>query len=133
MVIPVGGDVHQVYVGTCANGFVAFSSVVNVGRSKSFLAEILLALLCSFAFVVAERHNLHTGDVREAVDCPRSTHAETHKGHAHGFHFGNGETEHVLLTGSALRSFRYDGSFLPMPVAGLRILGKRLSGCVCKE
>ena len=133
MVIPVGGDVHQVYVGASANGLVAFRAIVNVGRSETFLAEILLALLCSFTFIVAECHDLYAGNVCEALDCPRSTHAETNKGHAHGFHFGNGETEHVLLTGSALRSFRYDGSFLPMPVAGLRILGKRLSGCVCKE
>ena len=133
MVVPIRGNIDEVYVRTGTNCFVALCAVVNVGRSETFLAEILLALLCSFAFVVAKSHNLHTGDVGEAFDSPRSAHAETHKGHTYRFHLGNGETENVLLSGSTLRSFGHDGALIPVPVAGLRILGGGLSRCARKE
>ena len=133
MVVPVGGDVHQVYVGASANGLVAFRTIVNVGRSETFLAELLLALLCSFAFVVTERHNLHTGDVGKTDYCPGAAHTETHKGHTYRFHLGNGEAENVLLSGSTLRSCGHDGALIPVPVAGLRIFGGGLSRCARKE
>ena len=133
MVVPIRGNIDEVYVRTGTNCFVALCAVVNVGRSETFLAEILLALLCSFAFVVAKCHNLHAGNMCEAFDSPRSAHAETHKGHTYRFHLGNGEAENVLLSGSTLRSFGHDGALIPVPVAGLRILGGGLSRCARKE
>ena len=127
MVVPIRGNVDEIYVRAGTNGFVALCTVVNVGRCEALFAEVLLALFCSFAFVVAERHDLHAGNVCEALDCPRSTHAETHKGHTYRFHLGNGETENILLSGSTLRSCGHDGALIPVPVAGLRILGGGLS------
>ena len=133
MVVPIRGNIDEIYVRTGTNCFVALCAVVNVGRSETFLAEFLLALLCSFAFVVAECHNLHTGDVGETDYCPGAAHAETYKGHTYRFHLGDSETENVLLSGSTLRSCGHDGALIPVPVAGLRILGGGLSRCARKE
>ena len=133
MVVPIRGNIDEVYVRTGTNGFVALCAVVNVGRCESLFAEIFLALFGSIAFIVAECHDLHAGNVGEAFDSPRSAHAETHKGHTYCFHLGNGETENVLLSGSTLRSCGHDGALIPVPVAGLRILGGGLSRCARKE
>ena len=120
VVIPVGGYIYEVDVGTAAEFLIAFCTRVDVGRGKANLLEVALATFGAGCFVVAEGHDLHTGNVSETGYCTGATHAKTHESHAQVLLLGADEVEHVLLACGALRSVHNDGSFVPMPLGGRR-------------
>ena len=125
MVVPVGGYINQVDVGTLAELFIALLAGVDVGGSEALFLQILLAAFSTGGHVVAEGNNFHTGDVAEAVNCTGTAHTEADEGHADGLDLGGGETQNVLLSGRTGGGVNNDRTLVPMPLRGGR---ERLGG-----
>ena len=84
MVLPVGGDIHEVDVRTLAQRLVALLAIIYGGRSQSVLAQALVLLLCTLLYEVAKSNNLNTRDKAEVLNSTRTTHAKTNETDAYG-------------------------------------------------
>ncbi|CDD19977.1 uncharacterized protein BN769_02292 [Prevotella sp. CAG:732] len=127
MVLPVGGDIHEVDVRTLAQRLVALLAIIYGGRSQSVLAQALVLLHCTLLLIVAESHHLYARDETEVLHGTRSTHSETHESDAHHLLLWQCQAEHILLALRSLRSLNDDFALVPVPLGGRR---ERL--CVCR-
>ena len=125
MVVPVGGNINQVDISPLTQRLVSRGAAVYLGRRQPCIAKILLAPLGTALLIITERHNLHTGNVREAAHSTRTAHAQSHKTDSHGGKPRRGEAHHMLLPRRACRSVHDNRTAVPMPLgAGTLTLGQ---------
>ena len=126
VVIPVGGHIHEVYIGTLAKLLVAFLATIDVCWRKSSLAEILLTSLSTSLFIITKGNNLSARNVSKTSYSSRSTHAQTDKANADCCHLGSCQAKYILLTSRTSRCINYESSLVPMVFgAGAETLSKR--------
>ena len=128
MVIPVGGHIHEVYIGTLAKLLVAFLATIDVCWRKSSLAEILLTSLSTSLFIITKGNNLSAWNVSETSYSTRSTHAQTDKANADCCHLRSRKSENILLSCRTSRCINNESSLVPMIFgAGAETLRDRIN------
>ena len=132
VVVPVRSNVHQVNVIALAKFFVTSCTRVNGSGSHTSLAQVLLALLSTLGFVVAQSNNLYTRNVGKTGNSTRTTHTKAHECYAHGLHLGSFQPHHVLLSFRTHRGFHHEGALIPVSLC-IRRQRLSLQPAYCKE
>ena len=126
MVNPVGSDIYHIDVRPLAEFLVAVLAIIDVGGRHGSLLQIAVAVLGALFLMVAECHDLNTGDVSPTLYGTRSAHTQSHECHAHHVHLRSHQSQSGLLTCRHGGNIGLDGSVnhfvWPVEFPGLGLL-----------
>ena len=88
MMVPVCGDIYQVYVIALAHIYVSCFSAVYLSRGQTHLTQVFLRISGARLLIIAEGYYLHTGYVAIPLDRPRATTAKSGKSYPDSLQLG---------------------------------------------
>ena len=119
MGLPVGGDIHEVYVIPLAEllPHLLVAAVCN-SLVAAVLLEDVLAFLHILRLSVAQGHDIGTFNLAHAVNGPWSAHTQSDEADTYCFKGRSRKAEHILLSGRSFRDFGPDDGVSVLTLAG---------------